>query len=342
MRHRAVPVLLHPVSRVGIVCALFCATGGMAWDGTVRLGTALENDREKANQAILDLEVDGEEAQPGYYIWAELLKRHVHEGLVDYEGMETDRILLNGYLERITRLSYEVDPHWIYGKAGKDRIAFYLNFYNAATADLILRERRKRGRNLGSIKDIPGAWTDYKWTVAGKALTLDEIEHEILRKYFREPRVHFALVCASRSCPALQPHVYLGRWLDAQLDSAGREFVLDPTRNRFTPHSGRIQVSRIFDWYGDDFVGVYSDSTLERLYGTKWGAVLAYAERFLTPSTAAALRAKRVMIGFLPYDWSLNAVPKRGSPHCSNWPRRQFAAHRRAGASAPTRPGTSW
>jgi hypothetical protein len=97
--------------------------------------------------------------------------------------------------------------------------------------------------------------------------------------------------------------------LDRQLDESSRDFVNDPTRNDFTPRDGRIRISKIFDWYGGDFVGVHRDSALERIYGEKQGAVLAFASRYLPAETVASLRAKKVRIDYLPYDWGLNAAP---------------------------------
>lgn len=190
-----------------------------------------------------------------------------------------------------------------------DRIAFWINAYNYLTIDLIVREWRARNGRLSSIRDIPAPWSRPKWNVAGRTVTLDQIEHDILRKEFKEPRIHFALVCASKSCPALRPTGFQAAFLDAQLDSAAREFVLDPSRNDFTPRDGMIRISKIFDWYKEDFEGVYSDAEFERLYGEKVGAVLAYVQRFLPANTVAALRAKRARVTYLPYDWSLNIAP---------------------------------
>lgn len=240
----------------------------------------------------------------GYSLWAGVAGRYVHQGLVDYDSLALDPTPLRAM---ISWIAVPLPP----ASSDGDRIAFHLNAYNACTVDLILRFMKERDGRLRSIREIDGAWSRYRWNVEGKKRTLDEIEHEILRKGFREPRVHFALVCASRSCPALRTTPYRGEWLDAQLDSAAREFVLDPTRNDFTPEDGRIRISRIFDWYGKDFAAVYRDSVLERLYGRQKGAALACATRYLPPETAAALRARPVRIEYLPYDWSLNASPRR-------------------------------
>jgi len=235
--------------------------------------------------------------------WDDLARRHVRGDRVDYAGFDRDREILSRVLKRLA------GPPPL---ARNDEIAFWINAYNAATVDLIVRERRARGGRLRSIKDIPSPWTRPRWRIGGAERTLDEIEHEILRRRFREPRIHFALVCASRSCPALRSSAYRGAFLDAQLDSAAREFLLDPTRNRFGPENGRIRISKIFDWYGKDFTGVYHDEALARLYGDEKGAVLAYAVRFLPAATAAKLRSSKHRVEFLPYDWSLNSGGNAG------------------------------
>jgi len=239
-------------------------------------------------------------ADTGYTLWAGVVGRYVKQGLLEYDSLALDPAPLRA---TISWIAIALPP----ASTDQDRIAFHINAYNACTVDLILRFEDSKDGRLRSIREIGGAWSRYRWDVEGSKRTLDEIEHDILRRGFKEPRIHFALVCASRSCPALRSTPYRGEWLDAQLDSAASEFVLDPTRNEFTPRDGRIRISRIFDWYGKDFVGVYRDSVLERLYGRENGAVLACATRYLPPETAAALRARPVKIEYLPYDWSLNA-----------------------------------
>jgi hypothetical protein len=230
-------------------------------------------------------------------------------------GVDYARLVQNRILTIVRRDLAEVSRDRLQQEPERARLAFWINAYNMLTIDLISRELSAREHahlhRLKSIKDIPGAWGRRKWTVAGRLVTLDQIEHEILRKGFREPRIHFALVCASKSCPALQAHAFAGKSLDAQLDGAAREFVLNPSRNDFTPRDGAIRISKIFDWYGKDFVGVYSDPTFERLYGREMGAVLAYVARFLPAETVAALRSKRVRVKYLPYDWSLNVAPSQ-------------------------------
>jgi hypothetical protein len=233
--------------------------------------------------------------------WNDLLRRHVRGDRVDYDGFERDRAILTRYLQSLS----ETPPASL---ARNDEIALWINAYNAATVDLIVRERIARSGRLRSIREIPAPWTRPRWRILGTSRTLDEIEHEILRKRFREPRVHFALVCASRSCPALRPSAYAGPFLGAQLDSAARAFILDPARNRFAPEEGRVRISKIFDWYGRDFASVARDDALFRLYGSERGAMLAFASRFLSTPDVAKLRSSKHRLEFLPYDWSLNST----------------------------------
>lgn len=234
-----------------------------------------------------------------------LLAKIVVRGRVDYERLALARAELDSALARAATL----DPKLLQDPSHRAPIAFFLNAYNLATLDLVSREQMLRKGRLQSIQEIPGAWSRPRWKIAGVERTLDEIEHEFLRKEFREPRIHMALVCASISCPALRSRAYSAAYLDQQLDGASLVFVNDPTRNEFTPRDARIRISKIFDWYGGDFVGVYRDSTLERMYGEKEGAVLAFATRYLPAETVASLRAKKVTIDYLPYDWGLNAAP---------------------------------
>ena len=257
------------------------------------------------------------------YSPAESFRRnYLRNGGVDYARLAEDADSLAYWMRRAQGTVSELPPlsnlldelkrtsrERLAARPEPDRIAFWINAYNTMTVDLIVREWRARKGRLKSIKDIPAPWSRPKWAVAGRSVTLDQVEHGILRKEFNEPRIHFALVCASKSCPALRSLEFRGETLAAQLDSAACDFVLDRSRNDFTPRDGAIRISKIFDWYGKDFVGVYSDSKFERLYGRETGAVLAYVARFLPAKTVAALRAKRARVTYLPYDWSLNVTP---------------------------------
>lgn len=191
-------------------------------------------------------------------------------------------------------------------------MAFWINAYNALTLRVIVDHYPIRSgfftlQPRNSIRQIDGVWTELRWKAAGRQVTLDDIEHRLLRPEFEDARVHFALNCASRSCPPLATEPYRSDTLGAQLDRAARAYLASPEGLRVEGRT--LRVSSIFDWYGDDFVARYaplvpgSRSAKERGI---LGAVVTFG-----PSAAAALaRAEDVRVAFLDYDWSLNDVSR--------------------------------
>ena len=168
---------------------------------------------------------NGYTADVDHALYASLLDRHVEDGVVDYRGFQEDEALLDRYLEVIAA----VDPDTLSTDA---RFAFYVNAYNAWTIKLIL----SRYPDIASIKDLGGLFSSpWKKAIAridGERLTLDQIEHGILRQQFSDPRVHFALNCASKGCPPLQGEPFVGEHLDAQLNHAAIAFINNPHFNR--------------------------------------------------------------------------------------------------------------
>ncbi len=231
--------------------------------------------------------------------WDGLLKRHVQPiqgGVatqVDYTGMARERAVLKTYLDGLAAVRQQDFARW--DKA--ERLAFLINAYNAWTVELILTA----WPDVKSIKDL-GSWFRSPWKktfipLLGQTLSLDDIEHGMIRAegVYDEPRIHFAVNCASIGCPALRAEAYTAARLDGQLADATRLFLSDRSRNRL--EDGRLEVSSIFKWYGDDF---------ERTGGVE--AFLAGQGEALGPSDSqrGALRAGRMEIGFLDYDWRLN------------------------------------
>jgi hypothetical protein len=232
-----------------------------------------------------------------------LLKVSVREGLVDYGHLSKSSMVLDQYIKRMAIPG----QHEIEAMPRNQQIAFWINSYNAITLKYILEDYPVR-----SVKDIKGVWDRKQLPVGGRQVTLNQIEHEILRKIFKEPRIHFALVCASISCPELGSEAFTGQDLDAQLDEAARKFLNDPTRNRIDMESGTVYLSRIFDWYGDDFVKDFGDHPkLRAQFGKKLGAVLNYMRNHLSADRAAWIESGDYKVKFLPYDWGLNDGSQR-------------------------------
>lgn len=224
--------------------------------------------------------------------WQALLSAHVRDGQVDYQGFKRDQPALDRYLAELDATR----P----GQLAKDQqLAYYINGYNAYTVLLIL-EHFRDGRPVRSIKDIGGLFSS-PWSIrfvrlGGELLTLDMVEHEILRPRFGDPRIHFAINCASLGCPPLRDEAYRGDRIDRQLDDSTTRFINDP---QFTyVKDNTLYLSKIFDWFGDDFVA---------------GAV-PFVRRYADQPLAGRLEAagSGLRLKYLPYDWSLNDLGRRG------------------------------
>jgi len=224
-----------------------------------------------------------------------LLRANVRDGLVDYDAFARSSGF-SSYLASLGEASLE-------GREESERLAFWMNAYNAWTIELVNRHHERDSiRNIRRTLDhmpLESPWSERMVRAAGRELTLDEVEHGILRKEFEEPRVHFALVCAALSCPPLRGEAYTGARLDEQLDDQARAFLLrSPEANRVDPAAGEVWVSPIFIWYRDDFGG--TDEALGRYLARYWPDG---PERRLLLSGRFRLRET-------DYDWSLNSVAK--------------------------------
>ncbi len=152
-----------------------------------------------------------------------------------------------------------------------------------------------QGASPGSVWSRAAFFQGRRFEVAGQARTLDEIEHEIIRAVFHDPRVHFALVCGAKGGPLLRGAAYGGASLDATLDDQARRFVSDPTRVRLDRERRVVRLSPIFKWYRKDFEG-------------KDAALLPYLARWLPAADGEALSHGDWKVEFMEYDWSLNGT----------------------------------
>jgi hypothetical protein len=224
--------------------------------------------------------------------WTSILGRFVRDGNVAYARLAREGgPLLTPYLASLSAACADDYARW----SRAERLAFWINAYNAFTVKLVLDHYP-----IASIRKIgwlPGAAFRRRFVsmpgLKGGPVSLDDIENGTLRADFREPRIHFALVCASRSCPTLRGEAYRARDLDRQLDDQARAFLADPAKNRYDPATNTLHLSSIFKWFGADF---------EAEAG---GSVAAYVGRYLNDAGASA---PGVRIEFLDYDWSLNDI----------------------------------
>ncbi len=240
-----------------------------------------------------------------YADWDTTLRRHVRwdaKGVassVDYKAIAAERAALRKVLDGFSAVTEAEFGGW----NRNQRLAFLVNAYNAFTLELILTKYPdlRSIRDLGSI--FQSAWKKTFFRLFGAQRNLDYIEHDLIRApgAFDDPRVHVVLVCASVGCPALRPEAIVAERLDAQLDDSMRRFLSDRSRNRYDPVARRLEVSKIFEWYKEDFEkghrGIASRETLFARYADQ----LADAA-----DDRRAVREGMVVITVLSYDWALN------------------------------------
>lgn len=206
--------------------------------------------------------------------WNDLLQQYVSKkGNVNYKGFKTNRKALTNYIASLGNNM----PNETWNT--QDRLAYWINAYNAMTIDLILRNYPTK-----SIKDIDKPWEQRLWKLKNKWYNLDEIEHQILRK-MDEPRIHFGIVCASFSCPKLQNEAFTASNLETQLTNATKEFLSDSARNNITEDS--VKLSKIFKWFKKDFE---TD-----------GSLIDFINKYSDISVST--KAKK---SFKDYNWDLN------------------------------------
>jgi hypothetical protein len=225
---------------------------------------------------------------------------------VDYAGLKRSPERLRRFTTALAELPRETYEAW----DTPDRIAFWINAYNALTLELIVDNYpikasllRKLVFPANSIRQIPGAWKGVKFTVMGEEMTLDHIEHQILRREFDEPRIHVALVCAAVSCPPLRREPFRGADLDRQLDDQARRFLARPDVLAVNRKKGVVRLSAIFDWFKDDFVKQYGGGGRD---DRATAAVLDFVGRYAGDDVRSYLQSGDVKVEYFDYDWTLN------------------------------------
>lgn len=239
--------------------------------------------------------------------WDGLLQKHVHmvrdgrASIVDYHAFLQNRQELRSYLSQLSAVQSSEFAAW----TKPAQLAFLINAYNAYTVELILT----RYPALDSIKDL-GSFLRSPWKkkfvpLLGEIRSLDDIEHGMIREkgVYNEPRIHFAVNCASIGCPALLNVAFTGDRLEQQLEAVTRAFLADRSRNRYNAKTGRVEISKIFDWYRADFESGWHDWHSLRQFLAHYADSLAD-----TPEEKKQLTTGEIKISFLDYDWKLNGT----------------------------------
>jgi len=222
-------------------------------------------------------------------IFDRILKTYVNnQGLVDYNGIAADQSF-NSYMESLKTAQTD-------SMSSDGQLAFWINAYNAVTIDKVIKWKPKK-----SVREtfVPGVWTGTKFftsrehTVAGEQLSQDDIEHEILRKQLKEPRIHFVIICASSGCPPLPRFAYTEDNVQAKLEDETRKYINSKRGTQIDTAKNTLYLSKLFDWFAGDFE-------------YKSGSVLDFIKPYLDES-ALAFVEQNPKIKYLHYDWALNA-----------------------------------
>lgn len=219
----------------------------------------------------------------------QILKSYVDEkGLVDYSGIAKDQ-QFSEYMKSLQGAKVE--------KLSRNgQLAFWINGYNAVTIDKVIKKKPKKSvRETG----FPGLWTSTKFftspehMVANRRLSPDDIEHKILRKQFKDPRIHFAIICASRGCPPLPRVAYTEANVQTRLEEETKSYLNSARGTRINRSTNTLYVSKLFDWFSDDFI-------------QKRGSAISFMRPYLDGEVLSFLDGKP-KISYLKYDWTLNA-----------------------------------
>lgn len=243
--------------------------------------------------AILNYSVTLASEAVDYSVYDNLLKKYVEDGKIDYLKWKKEDY--TSFVDYISSLEM-ADTSLLDENA---REAFWINAYNALTIYAVLERLSSNNDEAAkfSVRKINGFFNKIKFKVAKEELTLNDIENTKLRAGFKDPRIHFAIVCASTSCPELINTVYTSGNLDSVLDERARIFLSDESKNRFDKSKNTLYLSKIFTWFREDFIN-------------HSGSVEKYVEDYMDKEDADYVKSGKVALRSLPYDWSINIMRK--------------------------------
>ena len=246
-----------------------------------------------------------------YKQYAQVLNSYVSdEGLVNYAALKSDRGGLDSFLKSLSLF----DSKALDSLSEAQQVAFWVNAYNAYTLKSIIDNypiKSSFARGLvypkNSIRQIPGVWKTTQHRVAGRLITLNDIEHEVLRKDYVQPGIHMALVCAALSCPKLRNEPFVGSKLPAQFRAQTKSFLSNGTKFKLDRASKVVHLSAIFEWFADDFVPQFDAANSElSSYSQKERSVLGFIIAHLGEEDAKYILQNKPRVRYLSYDWTLN------------------------------------
>jgi len=222
-----------------------------------------------------------------YKQYDQLLKSNVKDGLTNYKSIKEKPESLNSYIDTLEKVDEPSFNTW----SENQRLTYFINLYNAATIKLIVDNYPVK-----SIKDInkegQGPWKLEVINLFGKNISLDALEHEIIKQNYNEPRVHFALVCAAVGCPKLPNEPFVASTLNQQLDNRTKLFLSEKDKDYIDENQKTVYLSSIFDWFAQDFNKTH-------------GSVLGFVKEYLPAEEAKKINSD-YSLKFSEYDWNLN------------------------------------
>lgn len=230
---------------------------------------------------VLFFFVSSSYADRDHSVFNQILKDHVKDGVVDYPAIASDSAF-EQYLQELNQPLITLDKN--------EQLSFWINAYNAFAIKGIID-----GRSPSTFFGRIGYFKNAKYTIGGKKMNLFDLERKVIIP-FDEPRIHFAINCASGSCPKLISEAYRADLLETQLDQVTELFLADESRNKFDQKNKVAHLSKIFDWFEKDFK-------------QHSGSIQKYIAQYVSdPELASELNDEQYTINYLPYDWSLNGI----------------------------------
>ena len=240
-----------------------------------------------------------------------VLRQHVKRGMVDYRALKNDPQPLLRYFQQLADIVESDYQNW----TRSQKLALWINAYNAYAIKAIIDhypiEPSWVADPLGhypanSIRQIPGVWDEMTWPVMGKRVTLDYMEHEILRKKLDEPRIHYVLVCASIGCPLLENRAFDEVSIEQRLDQAARDYIYESHRVRIDRDNKAVGLPQIYKWFEEDFQADEAHLKLFARFSPQEAGWLSWVYRFANDEDRRFLETQDYRLVFLYYDWALN------------------------------------
>ncbi len=236
-----------------------------------------------------------------YKAYQNVLQNYVKNEFVDYLKLKENRANLDSFINQLAGTTKKQ----LKNMSRNEQLAYWINAYNGITLRSIIDHYP-----VSSIQNINGVWTQNKWHVAGKELTLDFIEHKIVRPTYKDARIHFALNCASIGCPPLYNQPFTGNTVDSLLDIVASQFVHNKKRHNIDYKNHLIITTELFSWFWEDFVRNFNDIKFKNSSDVE-NAVLNFTYKYLNDTEKAKFQTDaNWKISFTPYDWSLNDIER--------------------------------